>query len=207
MREHLGALLWLALTACTSTVHEADGSGEGGGGSGEGANGSGGQAEGGSGGGPACTTPGDHPVFALGTGEDCFEPLSDGDVLPLISGPQGGYHLWLALGCSDCGATPVLSWGARDPATGQTLEGTFDSQGVVNLSGGAWPQAAGLFAGMPGVSWDPENEPPPAPGTHVILWARVDAAGHEAAVEVVIGETIAWDPCIEDPNDPNCGFG
>lgn len=32
----------------------------------------------------------------IGTGAEAFEPLSDGQTLPIIAGPQGGFHLWAA---------------------------------------------------------------------------------------------------------------
>jgi hypothetical protein len=33
----------------------------------------------------------------LGTGESEFEPLVDGQVVPLIAGSQGGYHVWVSV--------------------------------------------------------------------------------------------------------------
>jgi len=30
------------------------------------------------------------------------------------------------------------------------------------------------------------------------------AAEHEAQVEVIIGDTVSWDPCAETPDDPDC---
>jgi hypothetical protein len=38
----------------------------------------------------ACATP---PEVVLGTGEVAFEPIADGDVIQVVFGPQGGYHL------------------------------------------------------------------------------------------------------------------
>ncbi len=35
----------------------------------------------------------DGPMIDLGTGEYSFEPLSDGDEIDIIYGPQGGFHL------------------------------------------------------------------------------------------------------------------
>jgi hypothetical protein len=35
-------------------------------------------------------------VAELGTGEAEFEPLTDGQVVPIIHGAQGGYHVWLS---------------------------------------------------------------------------------------------------------------
>lgn len=48
-----------------------------------------------------CGPPADcEPSLAIGTGIDLFEPLHDGDELELVFGPQGGYHLPLAVeGC------------------------------------------------------------------------------------------------------------
>lgn len=34
------------------------------------------------------------PACTLGTGAPIWEPLADGDELPVIFGPQGGYHVW-----------------------------------------------------------------------------------------------------------------
>lgn len=39
----------------------------------------------------------DQATFELGTGETGFEPLADGDALPIISGPQGGCHFWFSV--------------------------------------------------------------------------------------------------------------
>jgi hypothetical protein len=216
-----------ALSACVVVSSGSDGAGAGGGstsattgGSGQGGNaqgsggsGVGGQATGGGGAGagggvPLCDPPAGVSDFEIGTGAKCFEPLAPLDVIPLNQGPQGGYHLWLAIGCADCGDTPVLSWGVKDPATMMTLPNTYDSQAVIDLSNQAWPQIAGIYTFMPGYSFDPVNNPPPAPGTHVILWAKLaDGSGtplHEGQVEVVIGDTVVFDPCAENPQDPNC---
>src|SRR5262245_19352029 len=37
------------------------------------------------------------PVVDVGTGFDLFIPIRDGDMVPLIHGPQGGYHVWGAV--------------------------------------------------------------------------------------------------------------
>lgn len=37
------------------------------------------------------------PLVELGTGADGFHPVADGDQLPLVMGPQGGYHIWAAV--------------------------------------------------------------------------------------------------------------
>ncbi|MEZ4234704.1 MAG: hypothetical protein R3F59_00755 [Myxococcota bacterium] len=48
----------------------------------------------------APSTPTCGAEVVLGTGTDAFVEVADGDPLPLVFGPQGGYHLPLALrGC------------------------------------------------------------------------------------------------------------
>lgn len=39
----------------------------------------------------------DEATFELGTGEIDFEPLADGDMLPVVPGPQGGCHFWVSV--------------------------------------------------------------------------------------------------------------
>ncbi|MCS6799453.1 MAG: hypothetical protein NZ898_13170 [Myxococcota bacterium] len=45
--------------------------------------------------GPA-TGPG-RAVVEIGTGEISFEPLADGQDVPLVAGSQGGHHVWLSV--------------------------------------------------------------------------------------------------------------
>ena len=37
------------------------------------------------------------PLAQVGTGTDSFEPLEDGQTVPVIKGPQGGYHIWTSI--------------------------------------------------------------------------------------------------------------
>ena len=37
------------------------------------------------------------PAVYIGTGEEFFEPLSEGDQVPIIAGPQGGWHIWQSI--------------------------------------------------------------------------------------------------------------
>src|SRR5262249_44246744 len=56
---------------------------------------------------------------------------------------------------------------------------------------------------MPGVKWDSQHYPPLAEKTHVLLWAEVVANDgtvlHSREMEVVVGPTQDWNPCIDDP--------
>jgi hypothetical protein len=97
-----------------------------------------------------------------------------------------------------------LRWGARDPITGRTFAGTYDGEAIYTPQGTSWPQVAGVIDLMPGFSFDPDADPPPPKGTHVVLWAEVvgqgDVALHSGEIEVVIGDTVTWDPCAENPD-------
>ncbi len=211
----LCSALAVALAACDSTVESGTGDdgGEGGadpattattGGATTAAStsGAGGQA-------PTCDPPPGISGFAQGTGEKCFEPVQAAEVVPMMQGPQGGYHLWLALGCDDCSSPAHIRYGVNDPATGLAVPDTYPTETLVSLSG-AWPQKAGIICGLPGLSWDPEYAPPLPEGTHVVVWVEVlegSTVVKQSSVEVVIGETQSWDPCVEDPEHELCGFG
>ncbi|WP_437756132.1 hypothetical protein [Sorangium sp. So ce1389] len=167
--------------------------------------GAGGSSTGAGGGG--CLPPEDTAVFEVGTGETCFERIDDGATLPVMAGPQGGYHLWLAVGCRDCGAAVRLRYSVKDPATGELFESGAAQEMVLTFPPGNVPQAAGLPARLPGAIWDPDAVLPQ--GTRVILAAEVrnddGSTKHAAEVEVVLGATEVWGgvPCSEDP--ATCG--
>lgn len=155
---------------------------------------------------PACVTPPEPQVFETGTGQQCFERLTPGQVVPMIQGPQGGFHLWLAIGCADCAASTLVEIGVKDMATGTFYPGYPGPQKqVIQPSPGPWGQRAGLTAPLPGTAWDPESQL--AKGTHVLLSASVldlqtSAVIHGADVEVVLGDIQQWNPCS---SDPSCG--
>lgn len=159
---------------------------------------------GGTGGSSGCEAPPSPQAFEVGTGESCFARLAPLDVVPMMSGPQGGYHVWFAFGCTTCGADAHVKWGVKDPQTGVIIAQTYDSEAVLPLSPGPFPQFAGIQHGMPGGFFNDPPDPLP-PGTHVVMWGDlVDDQGmvlvHDE-VEVVIGDVMPWDPCA---NDPNC---
>ena len=202
------------LAACQGSVSSGEPSGGGGGGGSNGGGGAGGSTStttSTSTSSVACKTPDLPDSFEVGSGEKCFERLTVDQEVPLMSGPQGGFHMWLAVGCEDCAATVHLKYGARDPATNMPLTGTYDEEAMVPLKAMDWPQASGLIVHMPGLSWDLENEPPPQKGTKLILWSEAyDEGGallHKAQVEVLVGDIVEWSPCAENPNDPLCQTG
>lgn len=152
-----------------------------------------------------CTDPPAPAVFEIGTGETCFERVTAGQTVPVMAGPQGGFHIWLAVGCADCGGQAILTYGVKDPATHDWIAGTYANNAVVPLDADGWPQHAGIITYLPGIAWDPASYLPK--GTHVLLYAAVldtsMAVKHEGEVELVLGDTQSWSPPC-DPG-PNCG--
>ena len=86
----LGLVLFTGLACDDGGGGDSGGGGGGGGGESAGGGGVSGGAGGEGGAGGA-------PWLELGTGTEAFEPLTEGQPVPIIAGPQGGYHVWGAL--------------------------------------------------------------------------------------------------------------
>ena len=142
-----------------------------------------------------CEPPPGAESFEVGTGETCFERVSGGASVPLIAGPQGGYHVWLALGCADCGEKAHIR--ARVFAADGVEMVDLAIEQVVDLAGDAWPQHAGIQLGMPGGEFDEASAPLPK-GTE--LRVSVETIGtdgqpvHARELSFVLGETVEWEP-------------
>ncbi len=193
------ALLPLLLVACGGGASSVEGAGGAAAASSSASTSSAAQGGGGSGGSAECVDPPSPGAFELGTGELCFERLSAGQTIPVIAGPQGGYHLWTAVLCADCGSQTVISYATRDVATHAEL--SWENSSVVAPLGPAG-RIVGLQAPLPGAPWDPATVLPK--GSHVLLWVgERDAAGNllrETEIEVVLGDEVYWDPCATDPD-------
>src|SRR4051794_24908042 len=163
----------------------------------------------GSGGGSgSCDAPESPAVFELGTGETCFERLTSGQVVPEIQGPQGGFHVWAAIGCGDCGAETIVEFGTKNAKTKAWLQG-FPAKQKVGLGTGDWGQHAGLTAFLPGdVNNAPDEQLPR--GAHVIVALRaLDPEGnelHAAETEVVLGDLEMWSSCSTESTCGESGF-
>jgi hypothetical protein len=100
MRRALALLTGLACFACNDDPGPTGGGGGGAGGA-SGGGGLGGESTGGEAGsggeGGGIGGAGGAPWLELGTGTEAFEPLTEGQTVPIIAGPQGGYHVWGAL--------------------------------------------------------------------------------------------------------------
>lgn len=146
-----------------------------------------------------CEVPKDPQTFEVGTGEICLERLANGDAITQWAGPQGGYHLFIGVGCADCGDEVRVRVSALDPTTGEALPGTYDTEEFITLYGEAWKQGAGLQYPMPGGDFAEEGEQKLDEGTALQLVVQaMDADGnalHDATLDLVIGPTRSWDPC------------
>jgi len=61
------------------------------------------------------------PAIYIGTGEEAFEPLSEGDEVPIISGPQGGWHIWQSIETYNLGVIADTHLSITLASTGETV--------------------------------------------------------------------------------------
>lgn len=102
----------------------------------------------------SCAMPPWSGDFEVGTGEPCFLAIEDGTVVPLIGGPQGGYHIWLGVRCRDCGAYETVTFGVRDPATDTFVNGSSQTAVLELEQGAGYSQRGGVVAYVPGYEFD-----------------------------------------------------
>jgi hypothetical protein len=189
-------VLGLLLLACSSSV-TTGGAGDAGSGGSAGASGGAGA--------PVCEDPPSPGEFELGGGEKCFERLAEMQVVPVMQGPQGGFHLWLAMGCKDCEGKEIVRYGLKDPKTNDYFPDTKPLKVLAPFSTSGWPQKAGFSNFLPGVVYDETTQLPK--GTHVIMMGEVlDSAGavvHSKEIEVELGDIEIWSPPCS--TEPTCG--
>ena len=136
----------------------------------------------------ACAT-GPEPWLALGQGEIAFEELTD-EPLEIIHGPQGGYHVVLAV---EAGHMDQSSW------VYSVLEGRVDGELVAhtepfvtlrcNADAGA-QQGWNLF-----LIYEEGVEPEQVHGTTMDVEATLtDQLGNTASAKATID---VWDPALE----------
>jgi hypothetical protein len=141
------------------------------------------------------------PAFAIGTGEICYEPLVDGQVVPHITGPQGGYHVWAAVVCPACPREVIVNVGAKLADTEEWV--TQPGTRVIELKGG---QAAGLIAYLTGDTADPMSHLPEGTRLHLVVeLSTLEGAPLHAGEKLVeLGEIEVWlNQC--DPDPTTCG--
>lgn len=131
--------------------------------------------------------------LSVGTGEDAYQPVAKGSTIPLMKGPQGGFHLWIALRCDGCKDLAVVEFGARDGASGELLSYPGLQQRVAFPIGGGVDDVSGLVTHV--TSTDPDDYV----GRSAVLWASLRAdpeepAFAEASADVAIGDVEVWNP-------------
>ncbi len=142
-----------------------------------------------------CDPPSDAAVFEVGTGEECFERFEDPPVVTVNEGPQGGYHVWLAIGCADCGTSIHFRYRAVDSATGE--EAVPLTEWIEPLVGEAWPQVAGIQMGLPGGLDDDRGPLPEGTALDVTVEALSANGGevlHSQSLSIVLGPRQIWNP-------------
>ena len=104
-------------------------------------------------------------VVEIGTGETEFEAIGAGGV-SMMSGDQGGSHVWMSLRCRNLGPRVTVSYGIRDSATGEPITQPNLKQIVELEYTGDTNETVGLFAYL-------QDGRPIEPGSAVTLWAEV----------------------------------
>jgi hypothetical protein len=196
--RHLPAVVAaIGLAACGGTVESSGSNGEGGGG---GAGGdavssatatsaaSTGATSTGQGGGPV------GPQAIAGTGVSSYTEISDGAVVPLIAGGQGGYHLWVGARCANFGAEAIIFYGIKDAQTGEDLSYSGLQQMLVLDASQTWTDVYGLIGYLNSyVETD-------YVGRSVQIWTKVQGLGEhlgesaEDAVTVTVGQVEYYEP-------------
>ncbi|NUO49416.1 MAG: hypothetical protein HOV80_11225 [Polyangiaceae bacterium] len=141
------------------------------------------------------------PEFEIGTGEVCYEPLVEGQVVPHITGPQGGYHVWAAVLCPACPPKVSATVFATLAETGENV-GEVTTR-VIELKSG---QAAGLLAYLLGSTADPASHLPE--GTELLVHVELATLAGEPLYAgqrlEVLGPVEIWlNQC--DPEPSTCG--
>ncbi len=132
------------------------------------------------------------PVLALGKGRSCFTPLEAGEVLPIVFGPQGGFHVWLALrfGGLDAGTARVSMRLLDDEAQPFGLEDPYEPYVRSCDAGLGYYEVAPLY-GLLAATFPGEADG--YVGRTMHLAARIeDAEGRHAEAEsqIVLGEIL-----------------
>lgn len=125
----------------------------------------------------------------VGTGEVAFEDTKSIDGVPLIAGPQGGYHIWVAVRCRGVGPQQVqIRYGVSDAQSAELLsvEGLRAVVDLLPVDG--WDEWLAMTAFL--TSGDTSTYA----GREIVLWAEVeDATGQplsDTAPTVVTNQIV-----------------
>jgi hypothetical protein len=183
-RKRSSLLLWAssALFACGSTTAGDPGEGDraptttvasaaaataASSGSGSGSGGSGGAGE-------------PDPVFEIGTGETSFVPLIEGQGLEMVFGPQGGYHITMAIRCKSCGPQVTIHYGARDALTQEAWWPDDIAIVAEVVPHGEWQEVYYMRAFLESIN------PSDYAGKDAELWANLEAMPPDYSGSIVV---------------------
>lgn len=134
----------------------------------------------------------ENPVVAveIGTGDQSFEPLADGDPVTMVHGPQGGWHVWGSLRATGFAALVDIRYTIEDLDSGVFV---CDQQYRVQTA--SVSECQGEYVGMFGyldvgelAAGDADTPPELLAGHELEMCMRAtDADGHDetACVRVV----------------------
>lgn len=136
--------------------------------------------------------------FPMEVGVGLYEMTvpSPGDVVPLVEGVQGGFHIWLAARCWDCADQVEITFGVREELDGAWF---YDVPivGISNLTvRGEVREKTGLYGLMPGTPDDPWIVGLPAV---LDVTIRDGERTSSRVLDVVVGEPEYWDCPTSDP--------
>jgi hypothetical protein len=125
----------------------------------------------------SCESRGERSVI-VGTGEEGFQEIGSDGVF-VQQGPQGGFHIWIALRCQNLGPRITASYGVDDLDTMQPVSQP-NMKRVVELDyTGSADETAGLYGYLD------SQLAPDLSGHNVKLWAEVtDSCGGSTRGEV-----------------------
>jgi hypothetical protein len=107
------------------------------------------------------------PSVEVGTGAASFIAIEPGGSVPIVSGPQGGSHIWISARTRGLGPSALVEYGANDMETGELLTWKGLRQ-VVALGAG---EGGGEVHGLTGFLDDPN--PAGSAGRSARIWILV----------------------------------
>lgn len=134
----------------------------------------------------------------LGTGLTELELIEPEGEVTVSLGPQGGFHIWLAVRCRDCAPQVLIEYGVRGSADGAWLYGD-PLRGIINLDDASdgWRQVAGLYGLLPGGVGEIDYT-----GLDVTLEATIEDGDRRSirTVPVHVARVEVWDCPSSDPD-------
>lgn len=115
---------------------------------------------------PAWCLPGP-PSVEVGTGLSAFVAVEPGGDVPIVSGPQGGSHVWISGRTRGLGPSGLVEYGVTDADSGELLTWMGLRQ-IVPLDDG---EDGGEIHGLSGFLSEPD--PTKTAGRKAILWLVV----------------------------------